>query len=65
MMLCTLVILLKKIFRLTDPRALNQILKKVKKVKPGLDSKSLKIKPRSYWQDFKVNIKKLTILNQI
>ena len=47
------------------PRALNQILKKVKKVKPGLDSKSLKIKPRSYWQDFKVNIKKLTILNQI
>ena len=26
----------------------------VKKVKPGLDHKSLRINPRSYWQDFTV-----------
>ena len=36
------------------PRALNRFLKKVKKVKPGLDPKSLRIKPWSYWQDFTV-----------
>ena len=29
---------------------------KVKKVKPGLDLKSLKIKPRSYWQYFTVDL---------
>ena len=32
---------LKKIFHLSDSRALNQILKKSQKAKPGLDTKSL------------------------
>ena len=35
--------------------------KKVKKVKPGLDPKSLGIKPRPYWQDFTVEIRKIII----
>ena len=34
------------------PRALNKILKKVKKDKTGLDPNSLRIKSRSYWQDY-------------
>ena len=44
-----------KIFRLSYHRALNQFLKKIK-VKPSLDPKSLRIKPRSYWQDFTVGL---------
>ena len=46
----------KKIFRISYPRALNQILNEVKKVKPGFDPKSLSIKPWSYWQAFMVDL---------
>ena len=37
-----------KYLLLFGPRVLNQIKKKVIKVKPGLDPKSLRNKPRSY-----------------
>ena len=46
------VISFKKNISLMGPRALNKILKKVKKDKTGLDPNSLRIKSRSYWQDY-------------
>ena len=47
--------------KLSVAERLNQILKKVKQVKSGLDPKSLRIKPRSYWQDFTVSLERRNI----